>query len=144
VSERKRPPPPHAFPKGVSGNPAGKPKGTRNKIERPIVALMGQHAEAVAQRVIDEALQGDLQACRLVLERVSPAPKDRPINLPDLPSTHNVAGVSEAQQRILEAVADGVVTPSEGSTLSGILEARRKALETHELEQRILALENRK
>jgi len=128
----------------VSGNPAGKPKGTRNKIERPIVALMGQHAEAVAQRVIDEALQGDLQACRLVLERVSPAPKDRPINLPDLPSTHNVAGVSEAQQRILEAVADGVVTPSEGSTLSGILEARRKALETHELEQRILALENRK
>lgn len=144
MSERKRPPPPHAFPKGVSGNPAGKPKGTRNKIERPIVALMGQHAEAVAQRVIDEALQGDLQACRLVLERVSPAPKDRPINLPDLPSTHNVAGVSEAQQRILEAVADGGITPSEGSTLSGILEARRKALETHELEQRILALEGRK
>ena len=144
MSERKRPPPPHAFPKGVSGNPAGKPKGTRNKIERPIVALMGQHAEAVAQRVIDEALQGDLQACRLVLERVSPAPKDRPITLLDLPSTHNVAGVSEAQQRILEAVADGVVTTSEGSTLSGILEARTKALETHELEQRILALENRK
>ena len=39
MSETKRPPPPHAFPKGVSGNPAGKPKGTRNKIERPIVAL---------------------------------------------------------------------------------------------------------
>ncbi|MGQ5488285.1 DUF5681 domain-containing protein [Thauera sp. ZXT1-4] len=144
MSERKRPPPPHAFQRGVSGNPAGKPKGTRNKIERPIVALMGQHAEAVAQRVIDEALQGDLQACRLVLERVSPAPKDRPINLPDLPSTHNVAGVSEAQQRILEAVADGGITPGEGGTLSSILESRRKALETHELEQRILALENRK
>lgn len=102
---------------------------------------MGQHAEAVAQRVIDEALAGDLQAARLVLERVSPAPKERAITLPNLPDTGSVVGVSQAQQRILEAVADGAVTPSEGSTLSGILEARRKALETAELEQRITALE---
>ena len=102
---------------------------------------MGQHAEAVAQRVIDEALAGDLQAARLVLERVSPAPKDRVITLPTLPDISSVVGVSQAQQRILEAVADGAVTPSEGSTLSGILEARRKALETAELEQRITALE---
>ena len=83
MTERKRPPPPNAFPKGTSGNPAGKPRGTKNKIERPIIALMGQHAEAVAQRVIDEALAGDLQAARLVLERVSPAPKDRAITLPN-------------------------------------------------------------
>lgn len=144
MTERKKTPPPHAFKPGQSGNPAGKPRGTKNKIERPIIALMGQHAEAVAQRVIDEALQGDLQACRLVLERVSPAPKDRPINLPDMPDTRSAVGVSQAQQRILEAVAEGGITPSEGSTLTGILEARRKALETVELEQRITALETRK
>lgn len=144
MTERKRPPPPHAFKPGQSGNPAGKKPGTKNRIERPIIALMGQHAEAVAQRVIQEALGGDLQAARLVLERVSPAPKDRTVHLPDLPSTATAAGVSEAQQCILEAVAGGGITPSEGNTLSNILESRRKALETLELEQRIEALESRR
>ncbi|MCV2218891.1 hypothetical protein [Thauera sp. Sel9] len=58
------------------------------------------------------------------------------------PST--AAGVSEAQQIILQAVAEGSLTPSEAATLSGIVESRRKALETVELESRITALENRK
>lgn len=39
------------------------------------------------------------------------------------------------------SVAGGDLLPNEASTLSSILEARRKALETEELELRIAALE---
>ena len=38
-------------------------------------------------------------------------------------------GAAEAQRQILEAVACGELTPGEASTLSGIVEARRKARE---------------
>jgi len=66
--------------------------------------------------------------------------RGRPVAL-DLPDTSTVAGVSEAQQAILQAVGSGDLLPGEGTALARIVEARRKALETVELEQHITALE---
>ena len=57
--------------------------------------------------------------------------------------TTNAAGIADAQDAILRAVAGGDLLPGEGATLAGIVEARRKALETQELESRIAALEAR-
>ena len=45
---------------------------------------------------------------------------------------------------ILQAVAAGDLLPGEAATLAGIVEGRRKALETQELEQRIAILESTK
>jgi hypothetical protein len=47
------------------------------------------------------------------------------------------------QNAILQAVAAGDLLPGEAATLAGIVEARRKAVETQELEQRITALEKK-
>jgi len=125
---------------GQSGNPAGKPPGTRNRATQMVLALMEGGAEEITLVIIDAARKGDIAAARLVLERLAPPARERPISL-DLPDTSTVAGVSEAQQAILQAVGTGELLPGEGTALAGILEARRKALETVELEQRIAALE---
>ena len=105
-----------------------------------VMALMEGGAEEITRTVIDAAKAGDLAAARLVIERLAPPLRERPLSL-RLPETGTVAGVSEAQQAILEAVGGGEILPGEGTALAGILEARRKALETVELEQRISALE---
>ena len=42
---------------------------------------------------------------------------------------------------VVEALAAGEVTPDEALTISGVLELRRKALETQELADRIERLE---
>jgi hypothetical protein len=107
-----------------------------------VMALMEGGAEQVTRVVIDAAKAGDLTAARLVIERLAPPLRERPLSLP-LPDTATVAGVSAAQQAILEAVGGGEILPGEGTALAGILEVRRKALETVELEQRISALEAR-
>jgi hypothetical protein len=107
-----------------------------------VLALMEGGAEEITQAVVAAAKKGDLAAARLVIERLAPPLRERPLCLP-LPDTRTVAGVSEAQQAILEAVGGGEILPGEGTALAGILEARRKALETVELEQRISALEAR-
>jgi hypothetical protein len=44
---------------------------------------------------------------------------------------------------ILEAVANGEITPGEGQILTGITEAYRKGLEIADLEARIGALERK-
>jgi hypothetical protein len=134
--------PPHAWKPGQSGNPAGKKPGSRNKATQMVMALMEGGAEQVTRVVIDAARAGDLTAARLVIERLAPPLRERPLSLP-LPDTGTVAGVSAAQQAILQAVGEGEILPGEGTALAGIVESRRKALETVELEQRISALEAR-
>jgi len=100
-------------------------------------------AEAIARKIVDMAKTGDMSAARLVLERLVPPAKERPIFLA-LPDTGSAEGVAQAQAAILQAVAAGDLLPGEAATLAGIVEARRKALETQELEQRISALEDKK
>ena len=129
--------------KGESGNPTGKPAGVRNKATVMVQSIMERGAKEITEAVVGLAKEGDLSAARLVLERLLPPAKERPISLA-LPSTDTAGGIAEAQQAILHAVATGDLLPGEGATMAGIVEARRKAVETHELEQRISALEGKK
>lgn len=131
------------FQPGQSGNPAGKPKGTRNHATRMVLALMDGAAQEITQAIIDAAKGGDLSAAKLVIERIAPPMRERPIQI-DLPDTHTAEGISAAQNTIVQAVGSGNLLPGEGTALSAIVEAKRKALETEELEKRISALEAKK
>jgi hypothetical protein len=138
-----KPTPPAAWKPGESGNPRGKPKGAINKTTRLALELFEGGIKNIAEVVIKQAQDGDLTAARLVLDKLVPNARERAVELPGLPSTENPAGVAEAQAAILQAVASGDLTPGEAATLSGIVENRRKAIETQELEQRIRAIEQR-
>jgi hypothetical protein len=85
-----KPKPPHAektakeqrgdpFKPGQSGNSSGRPAGSRNKATVAMEALLDGQAEALTQKAIDMALEGDITALRLCLDRVLPARKDRPV-----------------------------------------------------------------
>lgn len=131
---------PAAFKPGQSGNPRGKPKGARNHATRAILKLIEGGAEEITRAVLDAAKGGDMGAARFILERIVPTAKERPVSL-NLPDVSDAAGIAAAQATILQAVAAGELMPNEGNILAGIVEARRKALETQELELRVAALE---
>jgi hypothetical protein len=69
------------FKKGQSGNPAGKPKGARHKTTLAIQALLEGEAENITRKAIEAALNGDMTAIRLIIDRTYPAPKDSPVNI---------------------------------------------------------------
>ena len=131
------------FEKGRSGNPNGRPEGSRNKATILAQALFDGQAEELIQKCIQMALEGDSTAMRLCIERLVPPRKDRPVNL-DLPKMECVEDTVNAMAVISSGVADGELTPSEGQVLSGMVENYRKAIETTELEERISNLEKRK
>ncbi len=131
------------FKPGQSGNPKGKPRGTRHKITMAAQTLLDGESEALTRKAVELALDGDIAALRLCLERILPPSRERPVSI-DLPDTLNAEGISLAAESILQSVADGELLPGEGTVLSGIVEKRRVALETLEFEQRISALEEKK
>ena len=130
------------FQKGQSGNPNGRPLGARNQRTLALEELMDGEIEAITRKAIEAAKAGDIAAIRLVMDRVLPPARSRPISI-DLPVLTDAASVSSAQAEILKAVAIGDLRLDEAESLSGLLEARRKSLETVELEYRIKELEAR-
>ena len=128
------------FKSGQSGNPSGRPKGALNKATLATQALLDGEAEALTRKVVELAKDGNPVALRLCLERLLPPRKDRPINF-TLPKIEGAEDLPKALGAILEAVAEGEITPGEGQTLTAMLDAYRKGLETTDLEARITTLE---
>ena len=134
--------PKQLFVKGQSGNPKGKPKGVRHTATQISYALMEGNLEEVLATVIERAKGGDMAACKMVLDKVLPNTKDRSIAL-EMPLINDIKDVGNAQAEILQAVANGSITPNEGERVASIIEARRRAIETIDLEARISQLEGR-
>ena len=128
------------FKTGQSGNPGGRPKGALNKVTLATQALLDGEAEALTRRVVELAKDGNSMALRLCLERLLPPRKDRPINF-DLPPLEGAQDLPRALKAILDAVAQGEITPGEGQTLTAMLDSYRKGLETTDLEARLTVLE---
>jgi len=128
------------FRKGVSGNPAGKPLGARNRATLAVQELLDGEAEKLTRKCVELAMGGDSTALRLCMERIAPPPKDRPINFP-MPRATTAKEMVTSLAEIAEAVGDGVLSPGEANALADLLEARRRVIETADLEERIERLE---
>jgi hypothetical protein len=123
------------------GNP-GRPKGARHRSTVLAEKFMSDDVEGIIAAVVKAAKDGDIQAARIVLDRLAPVRRGRPVQF-DLPPVIDAGGVSAAFDAVLQAVAGGELTPEEGASITTLLEARRKAIETLELEARIAVLEAR-
>jgi len=95
----------------------------------------------ITQTLINAALGGDLAAIRLVMERLVPPCKEKALPQLHLPTVTDAQSLPKLTAAILEAVADGRITPGEGQALSTLANTHAKNLELAELEQRIAALE---
>jgi len=77
-------------------------------------------------------LKGDTVALRLCLERIMPARKSRNVSF-DLPAVDAAAD--------LVPMSGGELAPDEAVTIAGVLEMKRKAIETVDIERRLAVIE---
>ncbi len=130
------------FQKGKSGNLKGRPRGSRNASTMAAEMLMEGEAEAITQKCVDMAMDGDPAALRLCVSRLIPIKRERTISL-DLPPLESSQDSLKAIGSVLGAVAAGEITPGEGTAVARLLEVQRAAFEIVELENRLDALEAR-
>jgi len=119
----------------------GRPAGSRNKATIALEALLDGEGEAMMRKVIELALGGSEPALRLCLDRLIPPCRERSVRL-RLPSDITTAqGTSRAAGAGIKALAQGEITPGEAVQIASVLEVRRRAIETQELEIRIAEVE---
>ena len=122
---------------GETGNPKGRPRG-----QSAITKLRESIAKDVPEiltSLVTAAKGGDIQAARLILERVLPPMKaveqTQVIELPN-------GTLTDQGRAVLAAVAAGELAPGQGAALLGAIGTLGKVAEIDELTARIEALEN--
>ena len=127
------------FKPGQSGNPAGRPRRGTATAEG-LRASLAERADDVVQTVLNAALAGDLQAARLVLERILPAlkPQAAPVEVLALA---NCSTLTEKAGAILAAAGAGELAPDVAAHLLAALGGVARIAEVEELRRRIEALE---
>jgi len=131
---------PARFQPGNPGGP-GRPAGSRNKATLLLDQIADEEGEKILRKVMEAATAGDARSSEIILSRIWPVRKGgRPISVA-LPAIDTAADIVKALGVIAGAVGEGEITAEEGAALASVLETKRRAVETAELEQRIAALE---
>jgi hypothetical protein len=123
---------------GQTGNPKGRPPG-RSQITLLRESIAADVPEILAG-LVTAAKAGDVQAARLVLERVLPPvkPMEQAIEL-ELKGTT----LTEQGRAVLGAVSAGALAPGQGSQLIAAIGALARVAEIDELSARITVLEGK-
>lgn len=122
---------------GQSGNPKGKPPGSgglqklRASIEKDIPDILAG--------LVTLAKAGDVQAARLLLERVLPPVKaiDQPVII-KLPAGGTLTDMATA---LMKSAADGVIAPSQAAQLIAALGSMAKIEEVDATRDRMKEIE---
>lgn len=130
------------FKKGQSGNPAGKPPGCRAKAVVLSEAILERSREGVVEAIIKAALSADPTAMRICADRLLPLRKGAPVTF-NLPVLDTAADVANALGTVAQEMAAGELTPDEATAVASVLEIKRRAIETVELEARLRVVEER-
>jgi hypothetical protein len=128
------------FQKGQSGNPAGRPRGSRNKATLRMQEMLEQEAGQLVDKAVKMALAGNIGALRLCLDRLVPMRRNE-LLLYEMPRLQKAADAVAAMARITSAAVAGDVTPDEAAKLAKVVSHYVNALEATDFEDRLVALE---
>lgn len=94
---------------------------------------------AIAKQLISKAEEGDLQAINALMDRLD----GKPVTTVKLNLTNSLSDMTpdDAIGVIADHVASGEISPQEGQQLTGIIEAKIKAIDVVEIDRRLSELE---
>ena len=121
------------FTRGNPGGP-GRPRACERAAALDLLA-----AEAGADLIevaLSEAKKGNLRAVEMLLDRIWPVRRGRPVEV-DAPPIRTIPDLVPAGAAVTGAVLSGELTPEEGSAAARVLVAHQKMIETVDLEQRL-------
>jgi len=102
---------------GRSGNPNGRPKGSKNKATQLSKDLLEEAAEAIVSALVDKAKDGDLRAIKMCLDRFHPQPRPTPDGF-EMPRVTTIDDAQNALGEIAEALARGDTDTETANMLS--------------------------
>ena len=127
------------FKKGQSGNPKGRPKGIVDR-RRLYRELIDTHVPQIVNQVVTAALNGDITACKLLLDRAVPC----------LRSEYEASAIPEKGKSaienaaaVIEAMLDGTMSPEKAQSAIGTIAGYQQITEVAQMEARLESLERK-
>jgi len=121
--------------KGVSGNPAGRPLGSRNRATLMAQALLDASFAILTGKAIERAVADDGVTLRFCLARILAPRRTPPVEL-DLPPLDTQRDLALAIAAIGKAVAEGEITPAEALDLARMVDTAIRAVAARDAEFR--------
>lgn len=125
------------FVSGTSGNPNGRPAATvtRDNLRQ----MIKDELPAIIRVVIDKALEGDMQAAKILIDRgLAPLKSQTDTVSFDIASNDKLSDVG---QSIIDKLSRGDVSPDAANAVMSALTAQIKIIESTDLAERITKLE---
>jgi hypothetical protein len=129
-----------AFRKGQSGNPNGRPVGSKNRSTLAAELLLDGKAEALAGKAVEMALGGDALIMRACLDRIIAPRRRRGVQVA-LPRIDNAEALAGAMTVVAAAAADGEISPEDAVEFAQLVDVFTRAIATRDLAQRVGELE---
>ena len=105
---------------GHSGNPGGRPKGARNKKTRFEELLEDWDPQDIASKVVELAKEGDIRMLKLCMDRLFPVERHRRVSF-EMPDIDTAEKLPDATAALLNAVAEGELSPAEATELAKLV-----------------------
>jgi uncharacterized protein DUF5681 len=126
------------FQPGQSGNPAGRPRGARNKRTIIVEKLLDDSAGALMTAAIARATEGDPAALRACMDRIAPRLRHRPLDF-EMPPLVTLADTPVAINAIAQGLAQGDLDREEAVALMRAVRDFALALAAVERDKRAAA-----
>jgi hypothetical protein len=108
--------------KGQSGNPSGRPEGSKNNVTVASENLLEGEAGALTRKLIDLALAGNVACLHHAIDRIHPVKRSAPIRLEGMPEVTGIESAAKASGFLLEQVRDGILSPIDAEVVSRLLD----------------------
>lgn len=119
----------------------GRPKGSRNKASLLVDEIGEQNVESVYRKAVEKALDGDIAACKLILDRAAPPRRGSYVNFDFVP-IRDIDGLIENADNAMKSLSEGGITDEDAKTIFSLLEARERMIERSILAKRIEEIES--
>jgi hypothetical protein len=103
--------------------------------------LLAAEAVHITRALVLKAIDGNMKALRLCIERLVPLSRERALPV-KIPAAQDALQITLALQAVFDGLGAGYLTAGEAQKLAALLENQRKAIETSDLEERLRALES--
>lgn len=119
------------FQPGKSGNPEGRPRGSRNRSTTALRALLESEAEEAIRTLATAARNGNVSAAKALLDRILPPMRSGFIEV-EVPLTSD-RPLTEAADAVIRAVAEGSLAPGDAVQVAALLKIRAELTQLNEV-----------
>jgi hypothetical protein len=121
----------------------GRATGSKNKRPNIWTVLPPTAVADLYDALFKAALGGDTAASKLLLDRLDPAPKGRPVELPKAPPIDGLPAAQEAGRRVLESMFAAELSPDEAGQVLAVIMQQVIGLEARDWSRMLEDLQQR-